>query len=165
MRGPASYRRILADFGSMWRKSCVKATHDISASVLAISTPTAPAPTSEKVSWRADLFGGRVFDRGHFFGSFERTQYSAADEVGIIEGFEAGREVPPFVVAIIVVLNASREDKEVVGQLTATQMDDASAGVDAYDFIQENVNVFLITEDRAQRTEVSSAESRPVATW
>ena len=113
----------------------------------------------------ADLFGGRVFDRGHFFGSFERTQYSAADEVGIIEGFEAGREVPPFVVAIIVVLNASREDKEVVGQLTATQMDDASAGVDAYDFIQENVNVVLMTEDRAQRTEVSSAESRPVATW
>jgi len=55
-------------------------------------------------------------------------------------------------VAKIVVLNASREDKEVVGQLTSTQMNDASAGVDAYDFIQENVNVFLMTEDRAQRT-------------
>ena len=62
-------------------------------------------------------------------------QYSAPDEVGIIEGFEARREGPPFVVAKIVVLNASREDKEVVEQLTSSQMDDASAGVDACDFI------------------------------
>ena len=57
----------------------------------------------------------------------------------------------PFVVAKIVVLNASREDEEVVGQLTSSEMDDASAGVDTCDFIQENVNVFLMTEDRAQR--------------
>src|SRR5215470_20162247 len=95
----------------------------------------------------ADLFGRGVFDRGHLFGSFEGTQYSAADEVGIIKGFEAGREVSPFVVAKIVVLNASREDEEVVWQLTSSEMDDASAGVATCDFIQENVNVFLMAED------------------
>ena len=53
--------------------------------------------------------------------------------------------MPPFVVAKIVVLNASRKDEEVVRQLTSSQMDDASAGVDACNFIQENVNVFLMT--------------------
>jgi hypothetical protein len=66
-----------------------------------------------------------LFDRSHFFSSLERTQYFAADDVGIIERFEAWREVSPFVVPKIVVLNASREDKEVVLQLTSCQMDDA----------------------------------------
>src|SRR5713226_625676 len=52
MRGPASYRRIRADLGSICRKSCAKAMRDISASVLAISTPTVPAPTSANVRRR-----------------------------------------------------------------------------------------------------------------
>ena len=52
MRGPASYRRIRAVRGSICRKSCAKAMRDISASVLAISTPTVPAPTSANVRRR-----------------------------------------------------------------------------------------------------------------
>ena len=61
--------------------------------------------------------------------------------------YEAGCEVSPFVVPKIVVLNASREDKEVVQQLTSCQVDDALVWVDARDFIQEHINVFLMTED------------------
>ena len=64
---------------------------------------------------------------------------------------KARREGAPFVVAKIVVLNASREDKEVVEQLTSSQMDDASAGVDACDFIKKDLDVLLTTEDGTQR--------------
>src|SRR5579864_7631961 len=66
-----------------------------------------------------------VFDRGHLFSSLERTQYFVTNDVGIIERFEAWRELSPFVMPKIVVLNAGREDKEVVRQLTSCQMDDA----------------------------------------
>ena len=100
---------------------------DISASVLAISTPTVPPPTSAKVSWRQNLLGFRMFDRSHFLGSLERTQDFSSNDVGIIERFEAGSELPPFVVSKVVVLDAGGEDEVVVRHITSSQMNEALA--------------------------------------
>src|SRR5580692_792174 len=73
----------------------------------------------------ANFLAPGLFDRSHFFRSLERAQYLSADEVGVIERFEPRCEGPPFIVPKIVVLNASRKDKEVVRQLSSRQIDDA----------------------------------------
>ena len=73
----------------------------------------------------ANFHSASVFDGRHFFRSLECAENFAADEVGIIERFEAWREVAPFVVAKIVVLDTRREDEKVVLQVTSCEMDDA----------------------------------------
>jgi hypothetical protein len=46
-----------------------------------------------------------MFDRSHFLGSLERTQDFTSNDVGVIERFEAGSELPPLVVSKVVVLD------------------------------------------------------------
>ena len=98
-----------------------------------------------------DFLRFRVFNRSHFLSSLERTQYFAANDVGIIERFEAGSELPPFVVPKVVVLDAGGEDEVVVRHVAPAQMNEALAGVDARYFIEKDLDVLLTTEDGTQR--------------
>ena len=51
----------------------------------------------------------------------------------------------------IVVLDAGRDDKEVVRQVASSQVNDALVWVDACYLIQKDMNVFPMTEDGTQR--------------
>ena len=64
----------------------------------------------------ANLLASCVFDGSHFFGPFERTQYFVSYDVRVVERFETCCKLSPFVVSKIVVLDPSREDKEVIYQ-------------------------------------------------
>jgi hypothetical protein len=91
-----------------------------------------------------------MFNRSHLLRSLERAENFGADEVGIIERFKAWSATPPFVVPEIVIPDARREDKEVVRQVIPGEMNNPLGRVDSRDFIQEHIDVFLMTKDGAQ---------------
>ena len=93
-----------------------------------------------------------MIEGGRFFGALESGEHFAANKVGVVEGFEAGRYAAPFLVTEVVVLNAGGEDEEIVGQLVLLQVDEAAGGVDAGDFVLEHFDIALPAEDGAQRT-------------
>src|SRR6185437_5048985 len=91
------------------------------------------------------------FHRSHLLGPLEGAQYPATDNIGIVERFKAGSEAPPFIVPEIVVLDSRSKDEKVVRQFAALQINNALGGIDAGDFVEDNVNIVLVAEDGPQR--------------
>src|SRR5882724_10302032 len=127
---------------------------DISASVLAISTPTVPAPTSTNVSSFCIL---RRRSLGHLKYSellslFKCQQHLCADAVGVAQRYQAGRNPRPLVVSKVVILNAGGENKEIVWYVVLFKANNALLYIDAGHFAQENVDVVLAAEYGPERT-------------
>src|ERR1700761_7938778 len=98
-----------------------------------------------------DLVGGRVLGGGEILGALEGSQHLGADDVGLFEGLEWDRNVAPFVVAEVVVVDAGGEDQKVVGHVAILQAHQAIRRVNADDFIHEYFYVAVLAEDAAER--------------
>jgi len=87
----------------------------------------------------------------HLFGPFKCQQNFAADQVSIIQRFQAGRDLLPLVVPEVVVLNAGGYDQIVVRQFILPQTDQPLLRIDSADFVEQHFNIALAAEDRTQR--------------
>ena len=119
--------------------------------VLAISTPTVPAPDQDKSQETVNFLVlgtfQRIGGRSYRFCPLESKQDSASNDVGIIERFKARCGCTPFVVPKIVIADASRQDEEVICQVSVLQMNNALLRLDARDLIEQDINIFLTTEN------------------
>ena len=83
-------------------------------------------------------------------GELEGQQHAAANLDRVFNGFEAGRERFPFVVAEVGVGGAGGQDEIVVVEACAAgERDLARGGVDGDDFIHEDLRVVLAAQDGA----------------
>ena len=65
----------------------------------------------------------------------------------------------------VVVFNSGREHQEVVWHHVLFQMNQPLFRVDAADFVEQHLNIFLAVQDGASGPAISSADNSPVATW
>src|SRR5215469_5634490 len=124
----------------------------ISASVLAISTPTVPPPTRTNVSscCIAETQAARV-QGGDLFSVLKGQQYLGPNLVGIPQRNKTSRDLGPIVVPKVVVLNAGGENKEIIWHFVLLDANDSLLRIDAAHFAQKNIDIALAVEDRSQR--------------
>ncbi len=83
-------------------------------------------------------------------GAFESVEELVAHAGGFFDGFEAGSVFAPVVVAVVGGLRTGSDDEGVVGEGVAVSEEDFFGdGIDVDRFAEENFDIFLATEDRA----------------
>ena len=93
----------------------------------------------------------RVVERRKLLGALEGQQDLAANQVGVVQRFEARRRAPPVLVTKVIVLNSGREHEEVVRHHVLFQMNQPLFRVDAADFVEQHLNILLAVQDRTER--------------
>jgi hypothetical protein len=89
--------------------------------------------------------------RGGALGAFESVQEFVANGGGFFDGFEAGSDGAPGVVAVVRGLRASGDNEGVVGKDAAVAEDDCFvAGVEIHGFTKKDIDILLMTEDSAE---------------
>ena len=82
---------------------------------------------------------------------FERKKDAAAHCRGVIQIFQARRELLPFVVAEILMCGAGSDDQRVVIQHAIAENHAALGSVNVHGFAQQHLRVFLFMQDVTQR--------------
>ena len=86
------------------------------------------------------------------FGAFESVEHLVAHGGGFFDGLQAGSIFAPFIFTVIGGLRTSGDDERVVGKDAAIGEDYLLAGgVDIHGFTEKDFDIFLMTENGAER--------------
>jgi hypothetical protein len=126
----------------MLRKSRARAMRDIFVRVL--RSFSADKDRREQLAYFLRV---RLVERRNFLGALKGQQDLAANRVDCRSAIYTRRRAPPVTVTKVVVLNSGREHEEVVRHNVLFQVNQPLFCVDAADFIEQRLNIFLAVQD------------------